>query len=132
MPRELILAPDAIAALVVRVAVEPYLRRFESDLNVRINLNVHQWTNDEQSEVEPRRSLPLSVESACRLLFRRNHGGDIYNFTAHVLCPETIAPGTGCTGFHVSGWVRHLETPPVVEVRGWTVLYNQPAFETTF
>ena len=133
MPSALTTVPDPVARAVICEALEPYLPRFERLHRCQIAVDVHQWADGRSVPVcslASRRKSGSSHVAKGRLLFRPNYGGDLFNFNVHVLFPDSIAPGTGCSGFSVNGWVRHCEEPPTVEVRGWTILYNQPDLAT--
>ena len=131
VPLALTLVDPELAFTVARSAIEPTLRRIEARMGRAFRVKLHQWTPSASLELGELCAANVSeqpVEALGRLCFRPNHGGDLFIFRAEVLVPADTYPGTGFTGFHVDGSVRHGVSPPSVKIRGECKNYNHEGF----
>lgn len=130
MPRELIFADDAVAALIVTEGIAPELKRLESGVHATLRVSVHQWSAGQERICGFCGPTQADHEGVARILCRPNYGGDRFIVGVHVLFGPDLAPGSGYTGFFLRGSVETAGSVPRLVLRDYTGLYNQPELRT--
>ena len=105
------------------------LKRLEIEVHATLCVSVHQWAAGEERACGFCGPAQADHEGVARILCRPNYGGRL-NLGVHVLFGPDLAPGTGYTGFFLSGSVRTAGAAPLLDWRGYTNLYNKPELRT--
>jgi len=105
------------------------LKRLEIEVHTTLRVSVHQRAAGEERACGFCGPAQADHEGVARILCRPNYGGRL-NLGVHVLFGPDLAPGTGYTGFFLSGSVRTAGAAPLLDWRGYTNLYNKPELRT--
>ena len=131
MPKQLVKPPEEILLAVVTDAVRPQIAKLEKQLDAPIAVTVTLWleNRDDWSRVISDKEADESEPSGeIRISFRETYVPQRWLFFAEAIFSLDIFPGTGFSGFSLTGDVKTVDDGRAVRSRGIVFRYNDSLF----